>query len=136
MAIITGTVVGKNKEPEIGAKVFISNYAGKLSPKKIGTITDANGNFTLDVSNKDDNYITASYLNYKTITRLKPEISNYTLDISLGDERVQQHQEIIIKGKKPSQSTKKSNYWWLILLGVAVVIGVSNRIVNSQKSGK
>lgn len=135
MAIITGTVIGKNQEPQIGARVFVSNYAGKLSPKKIGTLTDANGNFSLDITNKDDNYITASSLNNKTITRIKPEISNYTLDISLGDERVQQHQEIVIKGQKPTEKPKK-NYWWLILLSAAIVIGVTNKIVSPKKGKK
>lgn len=135
MAIITGTVIGKNQEPQIGARVFVSNYAGKLSPKKIGTLTDVNGNFSLDITNKDDNYITASSLNNKTITRIKPEISNYTLDVSLGDERVQQHQEIIIKGKKPTEKSNK-NYWWLILLSAAIVIGVTNKIVSSKKGKK
>jgi hypothetical protein len=130
MALITGTVVGKNKEPQIGAKVFVSNYLGKLSPKKIGTVTDENGKFKLDITNKDDQYLTASTFEGKTTSRIKPEITNYIFDISLGDERVQQLQEIVITAKK--QPEKKRNYWWLILLGGALVIGITNRIVKNK----
>lgn len=130
MAIITGTVIGKNSEPQAGAKVFVSNYQGKISPKKIGILTDLDGKFSLDITNKDDDYLTALTLAGKTTSKIKPEISNYTLDISLGDERVQQHQEIVIKGTKTE--TKKKNYWWLILLGGAIVVGITNRIVKGK----
>jgi hypothetical protein len=130
MPTITGIVIGKKSEPQAGVKVFVSNYQGKLSPRKIGVVTDANGKFSLDITNKDDDYITASSLEGKTTSKIKPELSNYTLDISLGDERVQQHQEIIIKGGKTPDKGK--NYWWIILIGGALIIGITSRIIKRK----
>lgn len=133
MATITGIVLGKNKEPQIGAKVFVSDYQGKLSPKKIGVVTDSDGKFSLDVTNKDDDYVTASTVEGKTTSKIKPDVNNYTLDISLGEGRVQQHQEIVITGHKKPEEKKKHNYWWLILLGSAVIVGVAVKIAKRGK---
>ena len=135
MATIIGTVIGKNSEPQVGAKVFVSNYKGKLTAAKIGALTDANGKFSLDITNKDDDYLTASNIDGITVTRIKPEIVDYTLDISQNEGRVQQHQEIVIKPKKIEPEPKKKNYWWLILLGI-VVVGGTIYVVSKNKKKK
>lgn len=133
--LITGTVIGKNSEPQPGVKVYISDYKGKLTAKKIGALTDAQGNFSLDITDKDDDYLTASSIDGMTITKIKPQINNYILDISQSEGRVQQHEEIVIKPKK-TEPKKKKKYWWLILLGVVVVGGTIYVIAKNKKKKK
>ncbi len=56
---ITGTVQSKDGTPLLGANVVVKNSTR-------GTITDARGNFTLDV-NEDDETIVISYVGYESL---------------------------------------------------------------------
>lgn len=55
---ITGKVTDVNNEPMIGVTVIVKNT-------NTGTVTDMNGNFSLNVTSSDD-VISISYLGYKT----------------------------------------------------------------------
>ena len=50
MRMVHGVVLDANGEPIIGANVVISGDAGR------GTITDINGEFSLEASSKEKNY--------------------------------------------------------------------------------
>jgi|688.fasta_scaffold579763_3 hypothetical protein len=116
---ITGVVLDKDNKPELFAKVVVTDYKGIMTPKKIGATTDGEGKFSLDVTNKDDNYLTAtSVLGEKSTTTIKDNISDYT--IRMGDEKSQQLEEVVVtanrknppKPPKPPKSTepKKPNF--------------------------
>lgn len=96
---IKGKVINRERKPEPFAKVFVSNRDGILTPKKIGSVTDENGNFTLDISNRDGEYLSASVVGAKTITSINEEIDEYLLD--LGTDKTQAIKEVTITGKKP-----------------------------------
>ena len=59
---VTGTVVDENKAPMIGATVQLS------SDKKVGTLTDTNGKFSLNNVSDDEIPLTVTYVGYKTQT--------------------------------------------------------------------
>ena len=104
---ITGTVLDKDNKPELFAKVVVSDYKGNMTPKKIGATTDGEGKFSLDVTNKDDSYLTAtSIVGEKSITTIKDNIFDYT--IRMGDEKSQQLEEVVVTAdrKKPPKSTE------------------------------
>ncbi len=96
---IKGKVINRESKPEPFAKVFVSNRDGILTPKKIGSVTDENGNFTLDIANRDGEYLSASVVGAKTITAINEEINEYLLD--LGTDKTQAIKEVTITGKKP-----------------------------------
>jgi len=56
---ISGTVTDRNKEPLIGVNIIVAG-------SKLGTISDINGRFTLQVS-KSNSVLVFSYIGYKTI---------------------------------------------------------------------
>ena len=104
---ITGTVLDKDNKPELFAKVVVSDYKGNMTPKKIGATTDGEGKFSLDVTNKDDSYLTAtSIIGEKSITTIKDNIFDYT--IRMGDEKSQQLEEVVVTAdrKKPPKPPK------------------------------
>ena len=77
---ITGKVINKDGSVNSGAKVFISDYKGKLTTKKIGTLTDDDGKFTLDITDKDGDYVSASdSLGNLVVSRIKDGINDYNL---------------------------------------------------------
>ena len=59
---VTGTVVNENNAPMIGATVQLS------SDKKVGTLTDTNGKFSLNNVSDDEIPLTVTYVGYKTQT--------------------------------------------------------------------
>ena len=59
---VTGTVVDENNAPMIGATVQLS------SDKKVGTLTDTNGKFSLNNVSDDEIPLTVTYVGYKTQT--------------------------------------------------------------------
>lgn len=64
---ITGRVTNKQGEPVIYATVFTSDKAGNtIFSKTKGTLTDENGNYTLDIGLAG--YITARHVSYKPKT--------------------------------------------------------------------
>lgn len=108
--IIKGLVVNKSNQPEPGAKVYVSNYEYKISPKKIGTITNDKGEFQLDITGRDDEYLTASNgIGEKTRVGIKNDVSEYTL--SLAEDKSQTHQGVTITATRPKKEpviTKKT----------------------------
>jgi len=118
MATITGKVINSDGSANSGAKVFISDYKGKLTAKKIGTLSGNDGTFTLDITDKDDGYVSASdSLGNLVVSRLKENVTDYLLDMGAG--RVQQTQEVVVFA--PQKKKKKMNWVPLALmfLGVA-----------------
>jgi hypothetical protein len=137
---ITGFVLNKDSKPESFAKVFVSDYKGSITQKKIGAITDGNGKFDLDVTNKDGDYLTATTSNgSKVISKIKDDIFDYTL--VLGDERTQQIKEVVITAQKPikpkisvnTSKYKKRITIGLLILGTLIVVGGTIYIFNKQK---
>ena len=137
---ITGVVLDKDNKPELFAKVVVSDYKGTMTPKKIGATTDGEGKFSLDVTNKDDSYLTAtSVLGEKSITTIKNNIFDYT--IKMGDERSQQLEEVIVTAsrKKPTSNVsvdtskyKKGIKITLVILTALAIIGSTIYIFKKQ----
>jgi len=69
---ITGTVIDENNEPLIGVNVSIKD-------KGTGTITDFDGNFTLEVS-EGDTFI-VSYIGYKAVNYKVTSKNNYSVQL-------------------------------------------------------
>lgn len=67
---VTGTVVDENNDPMIGATVQLS------SDKKVGTLTDADGKFSLNNVSDAQIDLTLSYVGYKTQTVPYPSSEN------------------------------------------------------------
>ena len=82
---VEGTVLDENGDAAIGANVVVSGTT-------IGTVTDFDGQFELNVPNGAKN-LTISYLGYKTVTvPAKPKM-NVTLETES-----QQIQEVVVQG--------------------------------------
>ena len=138
---ITGVVLDKDNKPELFAKVVVSDYKGNMTPKKIGATTDGEGKFSLDVTNKDDSYLTAtSIVGEKSITTIKDNIFDYT--IRMGDEKSQQLEEVVVTAsrKKPISNVsvdtskyKKGIKIALIILTALAIIGSTIYIVKKQR---
>jgi hypothetical protein len=127
---IKGIVYNKDGATELGAKVFISDYKGILTPKKIGTITDDNGKFELDVTEKDDIYLTAkNSIGEQTITKIKDNIFDYGLYMDV--DRTQNLQEVTITAKRPTKSNKWK--WILISIGGLLVVGTTIYFIKKKK---
>ena len=130
MATITGKVINSDGSANSGAKVFVSDYKGTLTPKKIGTISDNDGNFTLDITDKDGDYISASdSLKNLVVSRIKDNITEYFLDMGAG--RVQQTQEVVVFA--PQRPKKKTNWIPYVLMFLGVV-GISYVAYKNFKS--
>lgn len=147
--IITGRVINREAKSEPFAKVFVSKYDGLITPKKIGTTTDENGNFTLDISNRDGEYLSASIVGAKTITAIKEDVTDYLLD--LGTDKTQQIKEVTVtynrpikepeqvkvKKQEPIKAPIKKSYWWIIPVaigGLLIAGGIYYAVKRSKKN--
>jgi hypothetical protein len=131
MATITGKVINADGSANSGAKVYVSDFKGTLTPKKIGAISDDNGNFTLDITDKDGEYISASdSLKNLVVTKIKENVTNYLLDMGAG--RIQQIQEVVVfpPQKQPQQ---KKRWIYYVLMGLGV-IGITYVAIKQYKS--
>lgn len=131
--IITGKVINSDGSANSGAKVFVSDYKGTLTPKKIGTIAESDGTFTLDITDKDGDYISATDSLKNLVTSyIKKDVNFYLLDMGAG--RVQQMAEVVVFPKQPSPTEKKKNYRWIayVLMGIGV-IGISYVAIKNYK---
>jgi hypothetical protein len=127
---IKGIVYNKVGAPELGAKVFIADYKGTLTPKKIGTISDDNGNFELDITDKDDIYLTAkNSIGEQTITKIKDNLLYYVLNMDV--DRSQNIEEVTITAKRPTKSNKWK--WVLIAIGGLLVVGTTIYFIKKKK---
>jgi|688.fasta_scaffold1409505_1 hypothetical protein len=105
---ITGVVLNKDSKPESFAKVFVSDYKGSITPKKIGAITDDNGKFNLDLTNKDGDYLTAkTSLGEQTTSKIKDNVSEYALYLDV--DRSQNLQEVVVTANRPTSNTSTEN---------------------------
>ena len=86
--IITGKTINSEVNdkiiPEPFVKVFVSTVDGLITPKKIGTTSDENGDFTLDISNRDGEYLSASIVGVIVIIFLMLLIKFYYINLRLG----------------------------------------------------
>lgn len=128
---ITGKVINKDGSVNSGAKVFISDYKGKLTTKKIGTLTDDDGKFTLDITDKDGDYVSASdSLGNLVVSRIKDGINDYLLDMGAG--RIQQTQEVVVFPPQ-KQPQKKKRWIFYVLMGLGL-IGITYVAIKQYKS--
>ncbi len=95
---VTGTVIDETGLPVIGANVIIENTA-------LGTITDIDGKFSLEVPDGSDNLV-ISYTGYGTQTVSIAGVSN--IDISMSEGEL--IDEIVITGVGKGTSTKKLGF--------------------------
>lgn len=103
---ITGIVYNKDSQPEPFAKVFVSDFKGTITPKKIATLTDDKGKFQLDVTNKDDIYLTAkTSLGEQTLTKIKNEVNDYGM--YLDSDKTSNLQEVTVTAKRPVKEPVK-----------------------------
>jgi hypothetical protein len=128
---ITGKVINKDGSVNSGAKVFISDFKGKLTTKKIGTLADNDGKFTLDITDKDGDYVSASdSLGNLVVSRIKDGINDYLLDMGAG--RIQQTQEVVVFPPQ-KQPQKKKRWIFYVLMGLGV-IGITYVAIKQYKS--
>lgn len=86
---ITGTVTDENKQPLPGATVQIQGVQG------IGSITDFDGNFTIQLTNNEQNTLLISYLGY--LEETVDVSSTNTVSVSLAPD-VTKLEEVIVVG--------------------------------------
>jgi hypothetical protein len=128
--IVKGKVKNKDGSGEFGAKVYVSDSQSVITPKKIGTTTDTNGDFQLDISQKDGTYLTAKSISGAiTKTPIIEGVSDYLLDLSLS--KVTTIPEVKVTANKTAQqpinsaknetkneTKKRSKFDW-VLFGFA-----------------
>lgn len=128
--IVKGKVKNKDGIGEFGAKVYVSDSQSVITPKKIGTTTDTNGDFQLDISQKDGTYLTAKSISGAiTKTPIIEGVSDYLLDLSLS--KVTTIPEVKVTANKTAQqpinsaknetkneTKKRSKFDW-VLFGFA-----------------
>jgi TonB-linked SusC/RagA family outer membrane protein len=85
--IITGTVVGVDKEPIIGANVIVKNTT-------IGTVTDIDGKFTISMTGAKP-VLQISYIGFKTKEVTVGTNSNYNIELEPDDAMLD---EVVIVG--------------------------------------
>ncbi len=102
---VTGTVVDENNAPMIGATVQLS------SDKKVGTLTDTNGKFSLNNVSDDEIPLTVTYVGYKTQTVQYPSnkdmynVSNVTIHMTPSSEVLDDVVVSTCKTKAPNATT-------------------------------
>jgi len=128
--IVKRKVKNKDGSGEFGAKVYVSDSQSVITPKKIGTTTDTNGDFQLDISQKDGTYLTAKSISGAiTKTPIIEGVSDYLLDLSLS--KVTTIPEVKVTANKTAQqpinsaknetkneTKKRSKFDW-VLFGFA-----------------
>jgi hypothetical protein len=124
--IVKGKVKNKDGSGEFGAKVYVSDSQSLITPKKIGTTTDTNGDFQLDISQKDGTYLSAKSISGATTrTPIIDGVSEYLLDLSFSKvttipevtitaKKIQQQQPVSTK----NETKKRSTFDW-VLFGFA-----------------
>lgn len=131
MATITGKVINADGSVNSGAKVYVSDFKGTLTPKKIGVISDENGKFSLDITDKDGEYVSASdSLKNLVVSKIKDGVTDYLLDMGAG--RVQQTQEVVVF--PPQKQPQKNNRWIAYILMAVGIVGMSYVAYKNYKS--
>ena len=108
---ITGTVKDQTGEPVIGANVFVKGANG------VGTITDINGQYSLDVS--QDAILIVSYIGYESVEI--PVKNQSVVNISLKEDS-QSIEEVVVVGYG---TQKKVN-----LIGAVGAVNVDEKIAS------
>src|SRR3954470_18871020 len=66
---VAGRIIdAKDKSPLIGVNIFVTNTADSTQSK--GTVTDIDGNFTINDLQKGNYSLNISYISYKTVIRI------------------------------------------------------------------
>jgi hypothetical protein len=139
---LTGKVVNDKGQPQPFLKVYVSDSAYKITPKKFGAITDDNGNYSIDVPEKitqeglktfdvDGDFLTVSETGRPLAKRkLYKENNVYDFDTSiLMDAGLIQEVTITadrkVEKQQATKSTPKKKYWWIIptVIGVLLIGG-------------
>jgi hypothetical protein len=147
--IVKGKVKNKDGSGEFGAKVYVSDSQSLITPKKIGTTTDTNGDFQLDISQKDGTYLSAKSISGATTrTPIIEGVSEYLLDLSLS--KVTTIPEVTITAKKKIQqqqqqqpvstkneTKKRSTFDWVLFsfagLGALLLIVGGIYVISKKK---
>jgi hypothetical protein len=146
--IVKGKVKNKDGSGEFGAKVYVSDSQSLITPKKIGTTTDTNGDFQLDISQKDGTYLSAKSISGATTrTPIIDGVSEYLLDLSLSKvttipevtitakKKIQQQQQQPVSTK--NETKKRSTFDWVLFsfagLGALLLIVGGIYVISKKK---
>jgi hypothetical protein len=148
MKNIKGKVIDKQGNPVYGAKVFLSDISGKITPSKIGSITDFDGYFELKIPEKNDGtHLTATSLDGgRNTQRYEPNNEKYEFDLSFS--QTQNLQEVTVTANRPiddkikekpvinvdTSKYKKRIKIALIILGSIIVLGATIYIIKKNKT--
>ena len=147
MKNIKGKVLDKQNKPVYVAKVFLSDISGKITPSKIGSITDFDGNFELKIPEKNDGtHLTATSLDGgRNTQRYDPNNDEY--EFNLAFPQTQNLEEVIVTANRPiddkiknfpfikvdTSKHKRRIKIALIILGSIIVLGTAIYIVKKNK---
>jgi hypothetical protein len=147
MKNVKGKVLDKQNKPVYGAKVFLSDISGKITPSKIGSITDFDGNFELKIPEKNDGtHLTATSLDGGRNTQ-RYDSNNEKYEFDLAFPQTQNLQEVTVTANRPIDNKieekpiirvdvskhKKRIKIALIILGSIIVLGTAIYIVKKNK---
>lgn len=109
MKNVKGKVLDRQSKPVYGARVFLSDISGNITPSKLGTTTDFNGEFTLNIpDNNDGTHLTATSSDGGRNThRYNSNITNYEFDLSYA--QTQNLQEVVVTANRPTSNTSTEN---------------------------
>lgn len=140
--------MGGGYEPIPSAKVFISNADGQITPRKIGTVSNMTGQFSLDVGVKtvptpmgpvpmpdvDGKYITASFGGLiKTLPLTATTKYDFDLGIKSGIQDVQEVTVSVAKPKPVNQTPKKIKALPFIIGGAIALVATGIYFLTRKK---
>lgn len=120
--IVSGKITEYGTTDElIGANVYLSDANGNKGSNPIGAASDVNGNYTFDTQGSTLQYVSASFIGYKTV--VKPISSTINFQLSESDTMLN---EVVIT---PDGEEKQKPKWGRIALisGLsisAIVVGI------------
>lgn len=116
--IISGNIKDNTGEPLMGANI----YATLSSGGKIGGISDFDGNFNIDLGDKElSSPVTISYLGFQNKTFEPSQLNNANVVLSEGEEMLD---EVVVIAKKKPKSKKgieKNNLIGIASLGAGLL---------------
>jgi hypothetical protein len=140
---IEGKIIdAKTKEPMFGVNVFISDSSGKIGNPPVGSPTDPDGEYFFQ-GGKVGDYISASYVGYKTKTKKISSSSPINWELEPTAEALPEFQVIEYKDDPPQQpignmarKDKKRNYTPYIIGGIALVVLIVGGIITYKVTKK
>jgi hypothetical protein len=107
---ITGKVT-KGGEAEAFVKIFPSTLEGKPLSSTVGTTTDFDGKFKINIpSELNAKYITARHLEGSSVQKLNPSVNNYDIPLDFVQSQELDEVDIIAKSKATECKEKGGIY--------------------------